>query len=203
MKHLTRFCYWIIGSFLGFGLAVGCSRGSTQPPTAPTEELMTRIGSLEEENKKLKAENSDLKAQLGITDDQEETDQTQEVSQEESPTPAQGGKMIGGTPKGGGKIELQNASGQGDHIVVIADKSITFIQVAMNFENVEADGSEPTKIYVDGKEKFTSQLSKESMSQTSLDLEGQDLKKGIHNVEVIQEINGVQSFYRLLTYEVK
>lgn len=73
----------------------------------------------------------------------------------------------------------------------------------MNFENVEADGSEPTKIYVDGKEKFTSQLSSESMSQTSLDLEGKDLKKGMHNVEVIQEINGQQNFYRILTYEVK
>lgn len=179
-----------------------CNKDKEEPST-PTEELMTRIGSLEEENKKLKAENSDLKAQLGITDDQEETDQTQEVSQEESPTPAQGGKMIGGTPKGGGKIELQNASGQGDHIVIIADKSITFIQVAMNFENVEADGSEPTKIYVDGKEKSVQQLSKDSMSTSMLDLEGKDLKKGIHNVEVIQEINGVQNFYRLLTYEVK
>ena len=170
---------------------------------------MTRIGSLEEENKKLKAENSDLRAQLGITDDQEELDQTQEIaavedtSQEENPQTNQGGKMIGGTPKGGGKIELQNASGQGDHIVVIAQNNETFLQVGMFFENVEADGSEPTKIYVDGKEKFTEQLSAESMSQTSLDLEGKDLKKGMHNVEVIQEINGEQNFYRLLTYEVK
>lgn len=177
--------------------------------TTPTQELMTRIGSLEEENKKLKSENSDLKAQLGITDDQEELDQTQEVaavddtSQEENPQVNQGGKMIGGTPKGGGKIELQNASGQGDHIVVIAQNNETFLQVGMNFENVEADGSEPTKIYVDGKEKFTEQLSAESMSQTSLDLEGKDLKKGIHNVEVIQTINDEQNFYRLLTYEVK
>lgn len=179
-----------------------CNKDKEEPST-PTKELMTRIGSLEEENKKLKAENSDLKSQLGITDDQEETDQTEEAAQNENPRPAQGGKMIGGTPKGGGKIELQNASGQGDHIVVITDKNTSLLQVGMNFENVEVDGSEPTKIYVDGKEKFTSQLSSESMSQTSLDLEGKDLKKGIHNVEVIQEINGVQNFYRLLTYEAK
>lgn len=176
--------------------------------TTPTQELMARIGSLEEENKKLKNENSDLKAQLGITDDQEES-QSEEIfaskdtNQEESPQPNQGGKMIGGTPKGGGKIELQNASGQGDHIVVITDKNTAMLQVWMNFENVEADGSEPTKIYVDGKEKSIEQLSKESMSQSSLTLEGKDLKKGIHNVEVIQEINGQQNFYRLLTYEVK
>lgn len=179
-----------------------CNKDKEEPST-PTQELMSRIGSLEEENKKLKAENSDLKSQLGITDDQEETDQTQEAPKEKNPTPAQGGKMIGGTPKGGGKIELQNASGQGDHIVVIADKNTSLLQVGMNFENIEADGSEPTKIYVDGKEKSIEQLSKESMSQTSLDLEGKDLKKGIHNVEVIQEINGQQNFYRLLTYEVK
>lgn len=172
--------------------------------TTPTQELMARIGSLEEENKKLKNENSDLKAQLGITDDQEETDQTQEIVEqtEENPTPGKG-KMIGGTPKGGGKIELENASGRGDHIVVIADKSITFIQVVINFENIEADGSEPTKIYVDGKEKSVQQLSKDSMSTSTLDLEGKDLKKGMHNVEVIQTINDEQNFYRLLTYEVK
>lgn len=183
-------------------LLSSCDKNKEEPST-PTQELMTRIGSLEEENKKLKAENSDLKAQLGITDDQEKPNQTQEVSQLEKPTRGQGSKMIGGTPKGGGKIELQNASGQGDHIVVIADKNTSLLQVGMNFENVEADGSEPTKIYVDGKEKFTSQLSSESMSQTSLDLEGKELKKGMHNVEVIQEINGEQNFYRLLTYEVK
>ena len=179
-----------------------CNKEKEEPST-PTQELMTRIGSLEEENKKLKAENSDLKAQLGITDDQKEPDQIQEVSQEENPAPAQGGEMIGGTPKGGGKIELQNASGQGDHIVVITDKNTTMLQVGMNFENIEADGSEPTKIYVDGKEKSIEQLSAESMSQRSLDLEGKDLKKGIHNVEVIQTINDEQNFYRLLTYEVK
>ena len=179
-----------------------CNKEKEEPST-PTQELMTRIGSLEEENKKLKAENSDLKAQLGITDNQEEIDQTQEVVQNENPIPAQGGKMIGGTPKGGGKIELQNASGQGDHIVVIADKNTSLLQVGINFENVEADGSEPTKIYVDGKEKTIEQLSKESMSQISLDLGGQDLKKGIHIVEVILEINGQQNFYRLITYEVK
>lgn len=173
--------------------------------TTPTQELMARIGSLEEENKNLKKENSDLKAQLGITEDEENSDQPQDLVQqaEDNPEPKKEGKMIGGTPKGGGKIELQNASGQGDHIVVIAQNNETFLQVGMNFENVEADGSEPTKIYVDGKEKFTEQLSAESMSQTSLDLEGKDLKKGIHNVEVIQTINDEQNFYRLLTYEVK
>lgn len=192
----------IIFIFVMMAALSSCNKEKKEPST-PTQELMTRIGSLEEENKKLKAENSDLKSQLGIKDDQEKTNQTQEATQEENPTPAQGGKMIGGTPKGGGKIELQNASGQGDHIVVIADKNTSLLQVGMNFENIEADGSEPTKIYVDGKEKSIEQFSKESMSQTSLDLEGKDLKKGIHNVEVIQEINGFQNFYRLLTYEVK
>lgn len=197
MKNKKILLFLLIPALLS-----SCNKEKEEPST-PTQELMTRIGSLEEENKKLKAENSDLKAQLGITDAQEEPGQIQEVSQEENPTPGQGGKMIGGTPKGGGKIELQNASGQGDHIVVTVDKNTSMLQVGMNFENVEADGSEPTKIYVDGKEKSIEQLSKESMTQTSLDLEGKDLKKGIHNVEVIQTINDEQNFYRLLTYEVK
>lgn len=181
-----------------------CNKEKEETST-PTQELMTRIGSLEEENKKLKAENSDLKSQLGITEDEENSYQPQDIIQqaEDNPEPKKEGKMIGGTPKGGGKIELQNASGQGDHIVVIVDKNTAMLQVGMNFENVEADGSEPTKIYVDGKEKSIEQLSKDTLSQKSLLLEGKDLKKGMHNVEVIQEINGEQNFYRLLTYEVK
>lgn len=181
-----------------------CNKDKEEPST-PTQELMTRIGSLEEENKKLKIENSDLKAQLGITEDEKNSDQPQDIGQqaEDNPEPRKEGKMIGGTPKGGGKIELQNASGQGDHIVVIAQNNETFMQVGIIFENIEADGSEPTKIYVDGKEDSVQQLSKTSMSATSVNLEGDALKKGMHNVEVIQTINDEQNFYRLLTYEVK
>lgn len=192
----------IISLLLLLVLLSSCNKDKEEPST-PTQELMTRIGSLEEENKKLKAENEDLKSQLGISDSEEDSQEEPIDQTKENQVQNQGGKKVGGTPKGGGKIELQNASGQGDHIVVIADKSITFIQIIMNFENVEADGSEPTKIYVDGKEKSVQQLSKDSMSTSTLDLEGKDLKKGIHNVEVIQEINGEQNFYRLLTYEVK
>lgn len=173
--------------------------------TTPTQELMARIGSLEEENKNLKKENSDLKAQLGITEDEENSDQPQDIIQqaEDNPEPKKEGKMIGGTPKGGGKIDLVNASGQGDHIVVIAQNNESLIQVEMYIESIETDGSEPTTIYIDGKEKSIEQLSVDSMSQIPLTLEGKDLKKGIHNVEVIQTINDEQNFYRLLTYEVK
>lgn len=183
-------------------LLSSCNKDKEEPST-PTQELMTRIGSLEEENKKLKAENEDLKSQLGISDSEEDSQEEPIDQTKENQIQNQGGKMIGGTPKGGGKIELQNASGKGDHIVVIAEKDTALLQVGMNFEDVETNGSEPTKVYVDGKEKSTEQLSKESMAQSTLTLEGEDLKKGVHNVEVIQEINGKQNFYRLLTYEVK
>lgn len=171
--------------------------------TTPTQELMARIGSLEEENKNLKKENSDLKAQLGITDNQEETDQTQEVSQEESPTPAQGGKMIGGTPKGIGNITLRGPGGEGENITLILDPKISATDFSIYLSNMEVDGNEPTKIYVDGQENQIAQISKDAQSDLSIFISGKQIKKGIHNVEVIQEINGVQSFYRLLTYEVK
>lgn len=183
-------------------LLSSCSKDKEEA-TTPAQELMSRIGSLEEENKKLKAENKNLKTQLGISDTEEDTQEESIDQAKEEQAPNQGGKMIGGTPKGGGKIELQNASGKGDHIVVIAEKDTALLQVGMNFEDVETNGSETTKVYVDGKEKSTEQLSKESMAQSTLTLEGEDLKKGVHNVEVIQEINGKQNFYRLLTYEVK
>ena len=204
MKHLTSFCYWIVGSFLGFGLIVGCSKDSSKTPQAPTEELMTRIGSLEEENKKLKAENSDLKARLGIADNQKETNQTQEISQQEkNPTPAQGGKMIGGTPKGSGDITLRGPGGEGEKITLILDPKISATDFSINLSNMEVDGNEPTKIYVDGQENQITQISKDMQSDLSIFISGKQIKKGIHNVEVIQEINGQQNFYRLLTYEVK
>ena len=70
-------------------------------------------------------------------------------------------------------------------------------------KNVEVNGNEPTKVYVDGQENNILQLSNDSGHQGTLTLEGEQLKPGTHNVEVIQEINGEQTFYRLLTYEVK
>lgn len=75
--------------------------------------------------------------------------------------------------------------------------------IGLSAENVEVDGNEPTKVYVDGQENKTLQLSNDSGHQGSLMLEDEQLKPGTHNVEVIQEIDGEQNFYRLLTYEVK
>ena len=181
-------------------LITSCSKSdksNTDLNQSNIEQLLARISELETENNQLKKEL-----------DKYETTSVQvpyakEQSQAEQTNLQQGDKMIGGEEKGSGIVELQNASGRGNHIVIIADANQTIIQIGIYLEEVETDGSEPTKIYVDGKENTTAQVSNESTYTSSLTLEGKDLDKGIHNVEVIQEINGQQTFYRMLTYEVK
>lgn len=174
---------------------------SQQTPQTTNDQLLARIGQLEDENNQLKKELEQYKS-TGEENTPNETIPVENQPQDEQDI-AKGEKMIGGEEKGAGKVELQNASGNGSHITVIADDNQTLVQIGIYLEEVETDGSEPTKIYVDGKENTTAQVSKESTYTSSLTLEGKDLEKGTHNVEVIQEINGQQIFYRVLTYEVK
>lgn len=181
-------------------LITSCSKNdksNTDLNQSNNEQLLARISELETENNQLKKELDKYETTS------EQVPYEKEQSQTEQKNPQQGDKMIGGEEKGAGKVELQNASGNGSHITVIADDNQTLVQIGIYLEEVETDGSEPTKIYVDGKENTTAQVSKESTYTSSLTLEGKDLEKGTHNVEVIQEINGQQIFYRVLTYEVK
>lgn len=186
-------------------LITSCSKSdksNTDLNQSNNEQLLARISELETENNQLKKELEQYKGSSEeVTPD--EPAPTEEQPQAEQTNLQQGDKMIGGEEKGSGIVELQNASGRGNHIVIIADANQTIIQIGIYLEEVETDGSEPTKIYVDGKENTTAQVSKESTYTSSLTLEGKDLEKGTHNVEVIQEINGQQIFYRVLTYEVK
>lgn len=69
----------IIGALILLAALTSC--GKEEAPT-PTQELMTRIGSLEEENKKLKAENESLKSQISSTNQEEAT--PDQVAQEET-----------------------------------------------------------------------------------------------------------------------
>lgn len=174
---------------------------SQQPPQATNDELLARIGQLEEENKELKKELEQYKG----TSEEVTPDETTPV--EEQPQAEQasdkGDKMIGGQEKGAGTINLTTPGGEGSHVTLIVDPNTTMDSIGFFAENVETDGNEPTYIYVDAKENSKVQLSKDSGHQGSLMLEGDQLKPGTHNVEVIQEINGEQTFYRLLTYEVK
>lgn len=174
---------------------------SQQPPQTTNDQLLARIGQLEEENKELKKELEQYKGtNEEITPDETTPIEDQPQAEQASAT---GDNMIGGQEKGAGKVELQNASGQGNHITIIPETNNLIHQIGMIFEEVDTNGSEPTTIYVDGEENSVVQVSKDVHKASSITLEDTQLDKGMHNVEVIQEINGEQTFYRLLTYEVK
>lgn len=174
---------------------------SQQPPQTTNNQLLARIGQLEEENKELKKELEQYKTTTEEVSP-DETIPTEDQPQEE-PNSSTGEKMIGAQEKGSGKVELQNASGTGNHITVIAGDDPYMMQIGISFEYAELNGSEPTTIYVDGEKNDVAQVSKDNIYASTITLEGPHLEKGMHNVEVIQEINGEQTFYRLLTYEVK
>lgn len=163
----------------------------TENDNSTNEELLKRIGELEEENK-------NLKDQLATTNQIElessnnpETESTDESS------------IIGGEEKGEGDVILTTPGGEGKDVILIVDKNTHMTSIGLDAENVNVDGNEPTRIYIDGKENTTLQLSKDVYSQRTLMLEKDLLNKGKHIVEVIQEINGEQTFYRQLSYTVK
>lgn len=187
---------------LALGLSsCGKDEAPSQPPQTTNDQLLARIGQLEEENKELKKELEQYKTTTEEVSP-DETIPTEDQPQDEQNI-AKGEKMIGGEEKGAGKVELQNASGQGNHITIIPETNNLIHQIGMIFEEVDTNGSEPTTIYVDGEENSVVQVSKDVHKASSITLEDTQLDKGMHNVEVIQEINGEQTFYRLLTYEVK
>lgn len=188
---------------LALGLSsCGKEEASTQqPPQTTYDELLARIGQLETENNQLKKELEQYKG--GVEANAvNETIPVENQTQEEQAS-ATGEKMIGGEEKGAGSVALMNASGQGNHITIIQETNAIMHQIGITFEEVDTNGSEPTTIYVDGKENSVVQVSKDVQKASSITLEDAQLEKGMHNVEVIQEINGEQTFYRLLTYEVK
>lgn len=111
--------------------------------------------------------------------------------------------MIGGEKTGQGNVNLSTPGGEGEQVTLILEEDTILTTIGLNLENVNVDGNEPTYVYVDGKENNKMQLSKDVISQQTLELKEDQLTPGVHNVEVIQEKNGEQIFYRLLTYKVK
>ena len=112
-------------------------------------------------------------------------------------------KIIGGEEKGEGNITLSTPGGEGKDVTLITEKDSLLVQIGINAEDVGVDGNEPTVVYVDGKENTKLQLSKDVAVQDSIDLQEENLTEGKHIVEVIQEKDGQQTFYRQLSYEVK
>lgn len=167
----------------------------THDSDTTNEDLLKRIGELEEENK-------NLKAQLTASDENNsenlETESTESTDETENKS-----NIVGGKEKGEGDITLTTPGGEGKDVILIVDKNTHTTSIGLDAENVNVDGNEPTRIYIDGKENSTLQLSKDVYSQHTLLLEKDLLTKGKHIVEVIQEINGEQIFYRQLSYTVK
>ena len=183
-------------------LLAGCGKKEAKQTQEDktAEQLLARIGELEEENKRLREE-YDIPEEP--KNNEEVADEIAEDGEKEDQTAPESQKKIGGEAKGAGNITLSTSGGEGEHVILITEDDTTLASIGFYAENVEADGSEPTYVYIDGQESRKLQLSKDSMSQDSLELQGSLLDKGIHNVEIIQEIDGEQNFYRLLTYEVK
>lgn len=116
-------------------------------------------------------------------------------------------KIIGGEEKGEGNITLSTPGGEGKDVTLITEKDSLLEQIGINAEDVDVDvdvdGNEPTVVYVDGKENTKLQLSKDVAIQDVIDLQEENLTEGKHVVEVIQEKDGEQTFYRQLSYTVK
>lgn len=172
-------------------LLTSCGK-TANDSNSTNEELLKRIGELEEENK-------NLKAQLTTSDENNsenpETESTDEIENKSN--------IIGGEEKGEGDITLTTPGGEGKDVILIVDKNTHTTSIGLDAENVNVNGNEPTRVYIDGKENSTLQLSKDVYSQRTLLLEKDLLAKGKHIVEVIQEIDGEQTFYRQLSYTVK
>lgn len=183
-------------------LLAGCGKKEAKQTQEDktAEQLLARIGELEEENKRLREE-YDIPEEP--KNNEEVVDEIAEDGEKEDQAAPESQKKIDGEAKGAGTINLSTPGGEGPQVTLIVDPKTTISSIGLLAENVEVDGNEPTKVYVDGQENNILQLSNDSSHQGTLTLKGEQLKPGTHNVEVIQEIDGEQNFYRLLTYEVK
>lgn len=176
-------------------LVLSSCGNKTHDNNSSNEDLLKRIGELEEENKKLKAQ---LESSSEDNLKPSENSETKPTDESQSET-----KIVGGEQKGEGNVILRTPGGEGKDVILIVDKNTHMTSIDLDAENVDINGNEPTRVYIDGKENTTLQLSKDVQSQTMLNLDKDLLTAGKHIVEVIQEINGEQTFYRKLTYTVK
>lgn len=131
------------------------------------------------------------------------TEITEPVKEDKKEDKKEEPAIIGGEEKGEGEVTLRTPGGEGKDVTLIVDKKTSMTSIDLNCENVDVDGNEKTVVYIDGKENKTLQLSKDVKSQEMLDLDKDLLTEGKHTVEVIQEKDGQQVFYRQLSYTVK
>lgn len=153
--------------------------------------MLTGCGNKKDETKAVESNNTSVESTEKVKDDNK------------SNTKKEDKKIIGGEEKGEGNITLSTPGGEGKDVTLIVDEKTSMISIDLGVTNVDVDGNEPTVVYVDGEKNRTLQVSKDVQSHVMLNLEKQALTEGKHIVEVIQEKDGEQTFYRQLSYTVK
>ena len=153
--------------------------------------MLTGCGNKKDETKTAESNNTSVESTEKVKEDNKSN-----VKKDEP-------KIIGGEEKGEGNITLSTPGGEGKDVTLLVDEKTDMTSIGLNAESVDVDGNEPTIVYVDGNKNQTLQLAKDVQAQESLDLEKDALNEGKHIVEVIQEKDGQQTFYRQLSYTVK
>lgn len=149
--------------------------------------MLTGCGNKKDDAKSTESNNTSVESTEKVKDDNKSNDK----------------KIIGGEEKGEGNITLSTPGGEGKDVTLIVDEKTSMVSIDLEVSNVDVDGNEPTIVYVDGEKNRTLQVSKDVQSHVMLNLEKQVLTEGKHIVEVIQEKDGEQTFYRQLSYTVK
>lgn len=149
--------------------------------------MLTGCGNKTDETKSTESNKASVESTEKVKDDNKSNDK----------------KIIGGEEKGEGNITLSTPGGEGKDVTLIVDEKTSMVSINLGVTNVDVDGNEPTVVYVDGEKNRTLQVSKDVQSNVMLNLEKQVLTEGKHIVEVIQEKDGEQTFYRQLSYTVK
>ena len=108
--------------------------------------------------------------------------------------------------KGEGSIIISTEGGtseDGNTPTIFADTDLSLTQIGLNSEGF--DGSKLSYIYIDGMLNSKEQLGE--MTQTSITLEENAIKEGIHKVEIVQYDNddptGNVITYKNASYEIK
>ena len=153
--------------------------------------MLTGCGNKTDDTKNTESNKTSVESTEKVKDDNKSNNKKEEQ------------KLIGGEEKGEGNITLSTPGGEGKDVTLIVDEETVMTSIGLNAESVDVDGNEPTIVYVDGDKNKTLQLAKDVQAQESLDLEEENLTEGKHIVEILQEKDGEQTFYRQLSYTVK
>lgn len=155
--------------------------------------MLTGCGNKKDETKTVESSNTSVESTEKVKDDNKSNDKKDEQ------------KIIGGEEKGEGNVTLSTPDGEKgkDVTYIVFDEETGITSIGLIVESVDIDENEPTIVYIDGDKNKTLQLAKDVKEHEALYLEEENLTEGKHIVEVIQEKDGEQTFYRQLSYTAK